>query len=628
VATSESTATRRRWPWVAAGLALLLVAGLAWLGWGLLGTARQVKTHAAAAQEALVVTQSAIASGDIAAAKSAAAQARTEVDAARSESQAASLRLLAHLPVVSQAVDDVDHLISAADHVVSATDRIVSVYGQATGRDPSAVPLFGGSRINLAALRSLATEVGQVDLLLGEAQSDLGDVQATLPGTASLAAARDAALAQVVPLRATLAQMKRILPLVPRAVGADGPKRYLITILNQGEMRASGGAPLSVAVLVFDKGRFSVPIRGQLSLLRKPGIGVLTWKGAVGSPWNDVRGNRTATFAKANFNPDFRSAGFDLANAWESGGAVKVDGVIAIDTTAIASVLRRTGPIATDAFGELNADNLGQKLLIDSYRDFSNDQLLRIKANQVVVDTMLSRLTSGSDLLAVVRALGDAAPGRHVQVYVKDSALAAETHALGLDGAVSSPSGDRVAVFTQNVNASKVDVFNQRTIEVSAQVHADGSALVTQRLTVRNAVPRDLKATTDRVGYTTTWSTNAYFLYRPTNAENVELTLPEHFALDPWPGAAEYADDGHGQWMMRLVGTLAPRASAEVLVSYTLPPGTFVATPSGITYTLTADPAPSWVPERVALVVSGPSGQKARWATTLDRKQEVSLTVR
>ena len=89
-----------------------------------------------------------------------------------------------------------------------------------------------------------------------------------------------------------------------------------------------------------------------------------------------------------------------------------------LDLTAIANVLRHTGPIADSPFGPLNAGNLVQTLLIDSYREFASDQEARQVANQILVREMLKRLNFRIlDLLSVLRALGESAPGRHVQIY-------------------------------------------------------------------------------------------------------------------------------------------------------------------------------------------------------------------
>jgi hypothetical protein len=57
-------------------------------------------------------------------------------------------------------------------------------------------------------------------------------------------------LAEVAPLSA---EVRRVVPLLPAMLGADGPRRYLLMFQN-AEERASGGNPASLALLTVDKG--------------------------------------------------------------------------------------------------------------------------------------------------------------------------------------------------------------------------------------------------------------------------------------------------------------------------------------------------------------------------------------
>jgi hypothetical protein len=476
-------------------------------------------------------------------------------------------------------------------------------------------------------LQGLSDTVSQIDDRLASAELDLGQVKADLPGTSSLRVARDSALTDIVKTRSTVGAARAILPLLPKALGADSPKRYLLAILNQGELRAGGGTPLSVAVVTFTGGAMSVPLKSSVAQLPWPQGAHLSWAGSAGDPWNNPEGRRLALFTATDFNPDFRSSGFDMVAAWNASGFPQVDGVIALDITTIASILRHTGPVSTAAYGQLTADNLGQTLLIDAYRKYASDQVARQDANQVLVEAMLSRFTTGSSLLSAVRGLADGAPGRHTQVYVTDPLLEAQLAKQGLDGSLATTSGDRVAVFSQNANASKVDVFQQRAIDVRAVVAADGSASVTQRITITNATPPDAPKPAARTGYTTTWSGGTYFIYRPTAATATALALPAGFTTFPWARGVTWTDDGHGNEMYRSMGWLAPRASKTITLSYRLPPGTFLDPSGALLYTLRAEPQSTYQPGTVTVRVNGPSGAVTSQSQTLDHPLDYAIGV-
>lgn len=630
---SDSTTTegrrRRRWPWIVGGVVVVLLAVGAWLGLGLRAAAGSVQGHATAAEAALTDARTALTSGDYAGAKKAADLASGEVEAARVAADVPAVRVVGKVPVANQAVDDLDRLISAAGLVASATSSVVDVYGGVTGKLPDVKPLLRAGVVNLASLGAVGKAVDSASGQLAEATDLLHGVQATLPGTARFAVARDSALAGIESVSGTMRTVQQVLPQLPAALGAKKPQRYLIAILNQSEMRAGGGAPLSVAVVTFDKGRFSVGERGSVAQLTWPGDGVLTWVGAKGSPWNDAKGLRTSRFASANFHPDFRSAGYDIGAAWRAGDRGTVAGVIGIDLTAIAGVLRATGPIPDTPFGTLTGDNLGKVLLVDAYRDFSSDQQARQRATETLVDVMLQRMLSGTSLVPTVKALGAAAPARHFQVQAADPKLAATLDGLGLAGTIQAPKGSDVVAFSsQNLNASKVDVFAQRHIEVNVEVAADGSATVDQTAHLTNAIPSDIQVSSAKEGYTTAWSQAEYFFYRPSTSLDPEVVLPDDFHLHPWTGAQDWVDDGHGHQLTRLWGWLPPRGTADVSLHYRLPAGTFRTADGALAYRITATPQPTWNPASLTLTVRGPDGQDHAIAETLDHVVDVVVPVR
>ena len=623
VVSQSSPAARRRWPWILGAIVVVALGALAWLGLGLRSAASDIKAHASTAENELRSAQDALGASDVTAARNHVATARAEVDAAQQSAESTPVRVTAHMPVAGSAVDDLDHLISAAGSVVTATDDIVTLYSQVSAKGGSQTPLFSNGQIHLERLPAVSAEITAIDATLGAAQGDLDQVQATLPGTAPIAQARDSAAEAIAPIRSTLKRVNAALPLVPEALGATQPVSYLLAITNQGEMRASGGAPLSVALITFDKGRFSVPFKGQMTSFPEL-VNNHTWKGAPGSPWTDAQGNRTGRFTAANIHPDFHSAGWDLIGSWESAGQPPVAGVFTIDISAIAKILDHTGPIESPDFGTITGDNVAQKLLVEAYRQFATDQVARQQANQVVFDQLVSRVTSGEGLLGVIQGLGASAPGRHFQAYFSDPALEAQMHALGVDGSLGTPSGDRVAVFTTNSNASKVDVFIQRTVKVNATVRDDGSATVTQTIDLQNKTPGGLEISHDQAGYTTAWSGALYFIYRPQAAANVDVSVTAGFRRIPWFHGEEWIDDGYGRQMTQVLGTMKPHGSAVITMTYELPAGTFLHD-GALVYTLHADPQSTLKTTNLILNVTGPDGTVHNVTEPIDRPLDIAV---
>ena len=416
--------------------------------------------------------------------------------------------------------------------------------------------------------------------------------------------------------------LNSVAPVLPDALGANGVKRYLIAIGNQAEMRASGGAPLSLIMIEFEDGRISIPIKGQTSTQLFPPINAsVRWFGPGLNPFF-AQNPRSNPFVVTNTHPNFVYSGREMAQAWsgtwDNPSYPEVDGVVTMDLTAIGAVLQATGPVQSDVYGEVTADQIGQILLVDAYADFGQDQAqARQDANQQLLDTLLTRVLSGSDLVPAAQAIASTAPGRHFQLWMRDQALAQLAVDSGSAGFVDSPpTGDWSAVYTQNGNQSKVDVFQQRNVLVTANLQPDGSATVTQQVTITNATPADRpEGPPERVGYETMWLKNAYIMYVPDRAQNFSVNYPTGFNVRPFKGHAfqqlgsGWVDDGFGNPMIRVVGWTPPGGQSAVSVTYTLPADTFISPDTNqLEYTLLAEPQSLFIDSTLTVQVTGPQG--------------------
>jgi Protein of unknown function (DUF4012) len=378
-----------------------------------------------------------------------------------------------------------------------------------------------------------------------------------------------------------------------------------------------------LVMVEFDNGRIAIPIKGTTSTDLFPPVNrPVTWWGPGANPFF-AENPRTAPFVTSNTHPNLLFSAREMAGAWVGGEYPEVDGVIVIDLTAIAKVLDATGPIISPVYGEVTGEQLGNILLIEAYQEFGQeDAAVRQQANQQLLDDLLTQLLSGDDAVTAARAIASTAPGRHFQVWMRNTRLEALAVQSGAAGIVRDPNnGDWSAVYTQNGNQSKVDVFQQRNVLVTAQLAEDGSARVTQQVTVTNATPADRPVgPPERIGYETSWVRNAYLMYVPDDAINYRPSFPQGFAVRPFKNHQQFGqgfvNDGFGQKLVRIVGWTPPGGQAVVSVSYELPPGTFSASAGApvlggrrLVYRLQADPQAIWNPSTLTVRVTGPAGR-------------------
>jgi len=609
--------------WGVAALFALVAGFVFWLQMGLLASLGALAWSGFGLQNHLGNAADNLADGDYAAGQVEFDQADRSTEMILKSVDTSQVALVEHIRGIDVAIGNWRLAVAAVDNISKSTGDLIKLYGDLSGK-AGGPKIFSDGAVDLTRLKTLPEKSAQLKQQVDDAVTDLGNIVATTFFSDPLSRIRDRALREAEPIQSGVNTLNEITPVLPDALGANGTKRYLIAIGNQAEMRASGGAPLSLVMVEFQNGRVSIPIRGQTSTQLFPPINAkVNWFGPSLNPFfaQNPRGN---PFVVTNTHPNFIYSAKEMmaawSGAWDGPSYPEVDGVVTVDLTAIAAVLDATGPIQSDVFGEVTGEQIGQILLIDAYQDFGQeDAAVRQEANQALLDQLLARILSGGDLISASQAILGTAPGRHFQMFMKDPALERLALQSNSAGMVSDPNvGDWSALYTQNGNQSKVDVFQQRNVLVNVNLEANGSARVTQQLTLTNATAADRPVgPPERVGYETSWLKNAYLLYVPDSATKFKPSYPVGFTVRPFKGHRQlgggWVDDGFGHRIIRLVGWTPPGGQSAVSVSYELPAGTFSnGDASGdartLTYRVQAEAQALFTNSVITFQVTGPAG--------------------
>ena len=615
VARSNGRRThKKRWLWVAvAGLLLLLLAG----GWvlSIRAAAKSIKADAAIAQTQLRQSKAALTAGDLPGAAAAAALAEHEVAAAQHIADSLPVRALGWVPYVGGVVSDLNHLIAAARDAAGADTIVVNLYGKVSGK-ADGTGILVHKHVDFVELRRAGIQVTQIDVLLNAAIAELHSVRAKIPGTHSLAHARDSALAEIVPLESSIRRIRTLWPSLARAFGATGPRNYLVVIQNPAELFPGGGASLAAAIIRFDHGVMTTPVKGSVSSTLFPNNPIVSWVHEVGQPYF-VPGYSPGSFAWSGEHPDFRLSAIEMLRAWQAHTGLMPDAVIAIDPVALAAVLRATGPLQSPVYGTITADNLVQKVLVQGYQRYGQNRDARHDVNQLLMDAMFARLSSGHGLLKMMVELSSTAPARHFRVYMADSRLQTAIVSAGWAGYMTQTSGDLIDAFSLDQNANKVSVFQKREIAEQVTLTADGGALITRVVTVTNDAPQAGFNPADRIGLTTRWAYNHYDIFLPRRATVVARTASMKNVV------FRQVRDVEGWVIVRMSNWLAPGQTLRMTVTFSVPPGTFSQPSGALAYAFVAEPQPMITVTGLQVAVTAPSGlgfsPAAGWIVNGDR---------
>lgn len=587
-----SRSRRRALWWLLLALVVLVVAlGVLALPF------RAVPGDANAAKAALVAARDAVAEGDAETARAQAARAREHVDSLQESVQGTGGDVWSKVPVVGGAVSDVRHL---GDALSELTD-VAAVGVETVDRmeDPQR-PMMAKKRIDLEVLDEVLADVATIDEALVRARADLDEVaDSRLLVGARLGEARDEAREVVDPVSSSLETARPVLKDLPEMLGADGRRRYMVAMLNQTEMRYSGGAPLTLAVIRANEGKL---FRwGPVDALDLGTFDRLNWKPVKGNVFH----RPDTAISGATYAPSWSVSGEELARAWETNKGERLDGVVVVDVTALADLLTVTGPVEAEGYGTLRGEELVHTVL-GSYDEFAEDNGQRKVLNRALVPTFADQMFSSTEMLPKLQSLGRSASGRHFAVWMRKPAWQDIVRRTDLDGDLSTTEHDYLGVFNQNVNASKADLWLHRSASTDVTLQEDGSATVRLKVRLHNDSPPWPFPTPDPKGnsFVTRWNGMALTAFLPEGAKVRKVVQDGTVLPDPWTGKF------FGRPWLRTDVTLEPGGRSTVVATYTVPSAAVVGEDGSLEYRLAMDPHTLLNPEGRSVTVHFPGSMR------------------
>jgi len=492
------------------------------------------KDQAHAAQDDLTSAKAALEKDHYRQARRYVDSARAHVDQAQSDVGGLGGDVWSHVPVAGGAVDDERYLVDALDETTSAAQLGDEIYPIVSGRSAEVVR---GQRIDVDLLQDVADRTTTIGTHLDLALSDLDQVTGSTPVVgASVTDAKTTALDYLTPLEETYRANGPLIRSLPGLVGADGPRTYLLAMLNPAELRYSGGAALSFTTVRFTNGVATFGKSVNVEDLAAQGD-IQSWPRVIGNPFHPRPAQRVTN---ATFSPWWSVSGEELLRGYRRAfPGPPFNGMIAIDLQGLANLFKITGPIDMPSFGTITSDNL-VKTLGGSYGNFASTEQ-RHQLNAELVPAFRQQFFAGGQMSEKVKSLMTSAEGRHFVVYFRNGVVENRFGRVGLAGNLSSTPYDYLGVFSQNTNGSKTDYWQHRDVTSTVRLRPNGSAHANLHVTISNqAPPYDLPVPDPGAGYATRYlgTRVALFLPRKATLESAELNgtpadLPVHFPNVP-----------------------------------------------------------------------------------------------
>lgn len=352
------TPRRRRWVLLGAVAALIvLVVGGGLAALRLYDQAMTVRGHLEASINEVQAVKNAVLSGDLNSAEEASARLTKSTERAVAGTHG---RLWSAAESVPWIGDD----LTAVRQVAEITDALANdVVAPASSVSLESFRPTDG-RIDLEAVEALAPLLDQVQVGVDEASEALGriDRNGLIPQVDDGVGRLDAALTEAAPM---IGPIRDVVSVLPNALGANGPRNYLLMFQGTSESRSLGGNAAVFIVMRAEEGSLTIVDQIQSSdfghSLPAPVIDLDPEAEAI---FGDKIGRYTADFTMV---PDLPEAVRILRAWWDAKGFTPFDAVLSVDPIALSYILNATGPVSLPTGEVLTSENAPSLLLNGVY---------------------------------------------------------------------------------------------------------------------------------------------------------------------------------------------------------------------------------------------------------------------
>ncbi len=443
---------------------------------------RSVRTEGAAMQAQLVA-------GDFAAARRTLGALSGHAATARDQTDGVVWDLAARLPLLGDDVGAVQTVAGVIDTV--SRKSLPSAIALSEAIDAGTFRPRDG-QFDLSAIERLQPTIGAADTVVAAQNDRLQELDPAhlLPVLRPVVTELQERLSSA----ATAADASsRAVRLLPGMLGRDGPRTYLLVVQNNAEIRATGGLPGSFSVLRAEDGKLEMGFQGAAE-----DVGARDSEQYLTDDERAVYGDTMGTDVRdANLTPDYPRAAELISASFEARRDTTVDGVIAVDPTALAAVLRGTGAVDLKSGETLEADNVVAKLLNHTYSRFEDPKQQNDYFADVARATFDALMTGSGDQQTILRGLTKA--GREHRLLIWSDTAEEQDVIAGsaVAGALPVETGTspHVGMYLNDATAAKMEYYlDYRAALTSSQCTAKGQQSLEASMLLESTVPEKYKS--------------------------------------------------------------------------------------------------------------------------------------
>lgn len=270
------------------------------------------------------------------------------------------------------------------------------------------------------------------------------------------------------------AAVLKLAPTLPRLMGMDQPRTYLILIQNNHELRATGGFITAIGRLTIANGEI-------VGLDFKDSYDVANHNvehPPAPEPMREFLEVELMFLRDTNWSPDLPTAAQLVKSIYMLNEGITVDGVVTVDLRAVQLLMRGLGPLRVKGVAQaITSDNIVEQIKLfwqqspqvvaDTQSDEGSWWQHRKDFMPFLGEAAIQRIQKGGvDNALLIQALHQSLEERAIQIWVQEPEAAEQLAILGWDGSLRPPlAGDFLALVDSNFGYNKVDSVLEREID-------------------------------------------------------------------------------------------------------------------------------------------------------------------
>lgn len=507
-AVIKPTRKRKWWLWTILCLILLVLVvggGVAAYGYSIY---KSFLPEKAVFEQKAGELKSAIKQQDLVKIKEASGNLRIETQ--RVQKKVESYAFLAKLPKIKEYYADLNNVFDASyagfntiDLVVDAITPYADILGLAGGKEGiKQKTTLDRITFLVTTLDKIRPELDKIDKELSVAREEIDKIDPLrYPNEINGIKLRnnlDLAISTIDQASSLVTDAKPLLEVLPEMMGVTTPKYYFVLFQNDAELRPTGGFMTAYGILKVDKGKITPILSEDIYSLDA------AWGRKLPAPEPIKKFHKNVNYfylRDMNLSPDFSVSMKSFMDIYNNQikGAKKVDGVIAVDTQLLASLLKVLGTIGVPEWGNFSAEidkrcNCPQ--VVYRLEEIADKPISGFNYSRKAVigplmhSILANAFNSPKDKIAQLFNVGiTSIQEKHVLFYLFDEKSQKAVEAFNLAGRVREYDGDYQLLVNTNFAGAKSNLFIKESIDEKIEVDANGEIVKTIAVTYDNPFP-------------------------------------------------------------------------------------------------------------------------------------------